>query len=112
MFRKNTGRNRGHTLWKGALIVFVLAVGPCPNLQNPPDHTELFWGVAIAMGQDVSATAETVQGDALLLPESVGVSADTGLTWERTGIGDHRMAGVLPGEEEDGLRDGRSRRSH
>jgi hypothetical protein len=111
MFRKNTGRNRGHTFWKGALIVFVLAVGPCPNVQYPPGNTELFWGVAIATGQDLSAPAEMVQGDALLLPESVGVSTDTGLTCERTGVGDRCSAGFLS-DKEDGLRDARSRRSH
>lgn len=98
MFTKSTGRNRGHTLWKGAVVVFVLAVGPCPNLQNPPDHTELFWGVAIATGQEVSAAAETVQDDALLLPQFLGGPADGGLTWEPIGVGDHRIAGALSDE--------------
>ena len=50
-------KQRGLGLFKAALAAFALAVGPCANLQNPPSNTELFWGVAIATGAEVSASA-------------------------------------------------------
>lgn len=49
-------KRRGLGLFKAALAAFALAVGPCPNLQNPPPNTELFWGVAIALGAEVSVS--------------------------------------------------------
>ncbi len=38
--------------WKAALVVTLLQMGPCGNVQYPPSQTELFWGVALAFGQE------------------------------------------------------------
>ena len=38
--------------WKAAVALTLLQLGPCANVQYPPGDTELFWGVAIAWGQD------------------------------------------------------------
>ena len=50
---------RAHRLapWKAAAGVMLLQLGPCANVQYPPGDTELFWGVAIAWGQDRGRSA-------------------------------------------------------
>lgn len=67
-------RRRGLGLFKGAVAVFALAVGPCSNLQNPPSNTELFWGVAIATGAEISAPA--VIDDQTQVVEASDVATD------------------------------------
>ena len=55
MLGQRKRRRRGLGLIAGAAAAFVLQVGPCGNLQDPPANTELFWGVAIATGAEVAA---------------------------------------------------------
>ncbi|MCP4250965.1 MAG: hypothetical protein GY778_28340 [bacterium] len=50
-------KRRGLGLFKAAVAVFALVIGPCSNVQFPPSNTELFWGVAIATGAEISAPA-------------------------------------------------------
>ncbi|MHC4064615.1 MAG: hypothetical protein ACYSUQ_10340 [Planctomycetota bacterium] len=66
MFAKRSVRAGGPVLWKGALGAFLLAVGPCANLQSPPANTELFWGIAIATGAEISAAAAAARDEAVL----------------------------------------------
>jgi len=51
------GKRSSAVLWKLAVGGFVLAVGPCPSVQYPPEHTELFWGIAIARGAETDAAS-------------------------------------------------------
>ena len=43
---------RGRNRWLCMAVLGLLlcsAVAACNNLQNPPNQTELFWGVALAL---------------------------------------------------------------
>ena len=45
-------RAHGIVPWRAAVALLLLQLGPCANVQYPTPNTELFWGVAIAWGQD------------------------------------------------------------
>jgi len=75
-----SGKRSSALLWKLTVGGFVLAVGPCPSVQYPPGHTELFWGVAIARGAEtdaVSPSAAAVEESMVepLVPLQAGTAA-------------------------------------